>query len=80
MSKRLQTTSDNVQIHQRHCTALHFDENGAKWKDSSKADDDRRLHEPERSQDSTYQYDNVPLSVYVRPQSWSKCLLQDDKT
>lgn len=25
---------------------LHFNENGAKWKDSPKADDDRWLHEP----------------------------------
>lgn len=38
---------------------LHFNENGAEWKDSSKADDDGGLHEPERSQHSACQYDFI---------------------
>lgn len=28
---------------------LHFNENGPEWKDSSEADDDSWLHEPERA-------------------------------
>lgn len=38
------------QTHQLHRTDLHFNENGAKWKNSSQADDDGRLHEPKTSQ------------------------------
>lgn len=38
---------------QAHRLNLHFNENGAKWKDSPKADDDRRFHEPRRAQHPT---------------------------
>lgn len=44
---------------------LHFNENGAERKDSSEADDDGGLHEPERSQDSACQYDFIHSSVYI---------------
>lgn len=49
--------------HTNPAVDLHFDENGAEWKDSSEADDDSRLHEPERSQESTYEYD-CDIAVY----------------
>ncbi len=44
---------------------LHFNENGPERKYSSEADDDSRLHEPERLQDSTYEYDWTQSSVHI---------------
>ena len=39
---------------QYNSTDLHLNENGPKWKDSSEADDDSRLHEPEWAQQTTW--------------------------
>lgn len=56
------TTAGLTERRQRmHLQGLHFNENGAKWKDSPKADDDGWFHEPEGEQQPT-------LIPYLRTQ------------
>lgn len=72
-SNRLQTTRDNIQLHQHHCTVLHLDENWAKWKDSPKADDDRWLHEPERSRFNMSVWLCTTKCLHQRIHDWLCC-------
>lgn len=51
---RLLRSSQHTETPQYNSKDLHFNENGPKWKDSSEADDDSRLHEPEWAQQTTW--------------------------
>ena len=46
-SPKLRRSANNIHNRRYRCKNLHFNENGAERKDSSEADDDSGLHEPD---------------------------------